>query len=202
MLGRDTDTLTWHEKMQQLVDFFSPVYQHRYTAEEIVAFPRGGLRKHRANRRGPYGFAVRGDLLACAAAARPLTLAPGEKPLNTRILEWLACPTCGDMLTVQDSEDVTEVQDEGCAAIAATPSLSWRTSLAFWMPATPPTPSRFTRASAASGPSSTTTGTGPGARTFETPEDRAARAGLRARPPERQARLDAGCGAGLLSICS
>lgn len=69
MLGRDTDTLTWHEKMQQLVDFFSPVYQHRYTAEEIVAwFREEGFENIEPTDAGPYGFAVRGDLVACAAA--------------------------------------------------------------------------------------------------------------------------------------
>jgi len=63
-LGRDPKGLTWHEKMQQLVDFFSPVYQHRYTADEIVSwFREEGFENIVPVDRGPYGFAVRGDLV-------------------------------------------------------------------------------------------------------------------------------------------
>lgn len=63
-LGRDPKGLTWHEKMQQLVDFFSPVYQHRYTVDEIISwFREEGFENIVPVDRGPYGFAVRGDLV-------------------------------------------------------------------------------------------------------------------------------------------
>jgi ubiquinone/menaquinone biosynthesis C-methylase UbiE/uncharacterized protein YbaR (Trm112 family) len=62
-LGGDPERLTWHEKMQQLVDFFSPLYQHRYTVEQISAwFAEEGFENITPVDQGPYGFAVRGDL--------------------------------------------------------------------------------------------------------------------------------------------
>jgi SAM-dependent methyltransferase/uncharacterized protein YbaR (Trm112 family) len=62
-LGRRPERLTWHEKMQDLVDFFSPVYQHRYTVEQIGAwFREEGFENIVPVDRGAYGFAVRGDL--------------------------------------------------------------------------------------------------------------------------------------------
>jgi SAM-dependent methyltransferase len=65
MLGRRDEGLTWHEKMQQLVDFFSPVYQHRFTEEEIARwFREEGFDNIEAVDRGPYGFGMRGDLAA------------------------------------------------------------------------------------------------------------------------------------------
>jgi uncharacterized protein YbaR (Trm112 family)/ubiquinone/menaquinone biosynthesis C-methylase UbiE len=63
MLGRETPGLTRHEKMQQLVDFFSPLYQHRYTEDEISQwFREEGFENVEAVDRGPYGFGMRGDL--------------------------------------------------------------------------------------------------------------------------------------------
>lgn len=55
--------LTWREKMQGLVDMFSPIYQNRHRPEEVEEW-------YKAERfsdicvvdRGPYGFGVRGDL--------------------------------------------------------------------------------------------------------------------------------------------
>ena len=62
-LGRSPERLTRHEKMQQLVDFFSPLYQHRYTVEQISEwFAEEGFENITPVDRGAYGFAVRGDL--------------------------------------------------------------------------------------------------------------------------------------------
>jgi ubiquinone/menaquinone biosynthesis C-methylase UbiE/uncharacterized protein YbaR (Trm112 family) len=62
-LGQNPERLTWHEKMQQLVDFFSPLYQHRYTVEQISEwFSEEGFENITPVDRGAYGFAVRGDL--------------------------------------------------------------------------------------------------------------------------------------------
>lgn len=63
LLGRPGERLTFHEKMQQLVDFFSPIHQHRHTEQEIAAwFREEGFENIVAVDRGPYGFGMRGDL--------------------------------------------------------------------------------------------------------------------------------------------
>jgi ubiquinone/menaquinone biosynthesis C-methylase UbiE len=62
MFREQRNTTTWREKMQDLTDMFSPVYQHRYTEEEIVQwyeelrFVDASIGYQEA-----YGFGVRGD---------------------------------------------------------------------------------------------------------------------------------------------
>jgi ubiquinone/menaquinone biosynthesis C-methylase UbiE/uncharacterized protein YbaR (Trm112 family) len=53
---------TWREKMQDLTDAFSPIYQHRYSEEEIVNwFNDAGFAHVDVAYQEQYGFAVRGD---------------------------------------------------------------------------------------------------------------------------------------------
>ncbi len=63
----EKDTRTWREKMQALTDMFSPVYQHRFTEEEIVEwFREEGLVNARTAYSEHYGFGTRGDMPAFA----------------------------------------------------------------------------------------------------------------------------------------
>ncbi len=63
LLGKKGERLKWREKMQSLVDFFSPVYQNRHTPEEVVEwFREEGFEAIEVAYRERYGFGVRGDL--------------------------------------------------------------------------------------------------------------------------------------------
>lgn len=55
--------VTWREKMQDLFDMFSPVYQHRYEPAEVEEwFSQEGLSNVQVSNRGPFGFGVKGEL--------------------------------------------------------------------------------------------------------------------------------------------
>jgi hypothetical protein len=56
--------LTWREKVQALTDMFSPIYQHRFTEEEIVDwFLAKGFKNAETAYTERYGFGTRGDRL-------------------------------------------------------------------------------------------------------------------------------------------
>jgi ubiquinone/menaquinone biosynthesis C-methylase UbiE len=62
LIHREKNTTTWREKMQDLTDMFSAVYQHRFTGEEILEWYRtDGLVNAQVAYREEYGFGVRGD---------------------------------------------------------------------------------------------------------------------------------------------
>jgi ubiquinone/menaquinone biosynthesis C-methylase UbiE/uncharacterized protein YbaR (Trm112 family) len=76
------DRPTWREKMQDLTDMFSPVYQHRYSEEEIVQwYEEIGLRNACVAYQEDYGFAVRGDN-ARAPEARPSPSSWSKAPVQ------------------------------------------------------------------------------------------------------------------------
>jgi ubiquinone/menaquinone biosynthesis C-methylase UbiE/uncharacterized protein YbaR (Trm112 family) len=64
LVRKTNDTRTWREKMQNLIDTFSPVYANRHTEEEVIGWYR---ECHLSNEvvayHDRYGFGVRGDLL-------------------------------------------------------------------------------------------------------------------------------------------
>jgi SAM-dependent methyltransferase len=79
LLGRKESRLTWREKVQDLVDFFSPVYQHRYSPEEIVEwFHEEGFDNVEVAYTEEYGFGVRGDLVSPKEENRPEALAASQ----------------------------------------------------------------------------------------------------------------------------
>lgn len=56
------DTSTWREKMQALVDFFSPVYQNRHTEEEVLGwFNSRSFVQEAISYHQEFGFGARGD---------------------------------------------------------------------------------------------------------------------------------------------
>ena len=56
------DDRTWREKMQDFVDMFSPIYQHRHTEEEVIGwFKELGFGNATIAYQGKWGFAARGD---------------------------------------------------------------------------------------------------------------------------------------------
>jgi hypothetical protein len=62
VLGSKKTAVTWREKMQDLTDMFSPVYQHRFTTEEILEWYKdAGLVNARIGYTEAYGFSARGD---------------------------------------------------------------------------------------------------------------------------------------------
>lgn len=72
LLRAQKNTTTWREKMQDLVDMFSPLYQHRYTEEQILEWYKDlGLENEKIAYQEPYGFAARGDV--------PLRLGAGNR---------------------------------------------------------------------------------------------------------------------------
>jgi len=57
------DDRNWREKMQNMFDSLSPIYQNRHTEEEVVKWFKGHqFSKVEVSDRGGYGFGVRGDL--------------------------------------------------------------------------------------------------------------------------------------------
>jgi SAM-dependent methyltransferase/uncharacterized protein YbaR (Trm112 family) len=71
--------VTWREKMQDLTDMFSPVYQHRFSGEEILAwYTDSGLVNSQVAYREAYGFAVRGDNALTVPANKPLETFTGS----------------------------------------------------------------------------------------------------------------------------
>jgi 2-polyprenyl-3-methyl-5-hydroxy-6-metoxy-1,4-benzoquinol methylase len=63
VFGSKITAVTWREKMQDLIDMFSPVCQHRFTSEEILKwYGDSELVNARVAYRETYGFAVRGDI--------------------------------------------------------------------------------------------------------------------------------------------
>ena len=61
-LGRRTDLLARREKMQALVDQFSPRYAWRHSEVEVRgSFEEAGFRNIEEADHGPYGFGVRGE---------------------------------------------------------------------------------------------------------------------------------------------
>jgi 2-polyprenyl-3-methyl-5-hydroxy-6-metoxy-1,4-benzoquinol methylase/uncharacterized protein YbaR (Trm112 family) len=60
--GKRRSPLTWREKMQDLIDFFSPLYQHRHEPGEVTSwFSEEGFTNVVVCNVGPHGFGVRGD---------------------------------------------------------------------------------------------------------------------------------------------
>jgi SAM-dependent methyltransferase len=54
--------LTWREKMQNLFDFFSPIYQHRHRANEVEEwYQQEGFANVHVSEDGTHGIGVRGD---------------------------------------------------------------------------------------------------------------------------------------------
>lgn len=62
-LFRETkDERTWREKMQDFVDMFSPIYQHRHTEEEVLAWYKElGFMNVGISYQEEYGFGAKGD---------------------------------------------------------------------------------------------------------------------------------------------
>lgn len=57
------NTTTWREKMQDLTDMFSPVYQHRFSHEQILKwYEEEGLVNAKIAYSERYGFAATGDV--------------------------------------------------------------------------------------------------------------------------------------------
>ena len=58
----EKNTTTWREKMQDLTDMFSAIYQHRFSEEEIVQwFREEGLLNIKTAYTEEYGFGTYGD---------------------------------------------------------------------------------------------------------------------------------------------
>ena len=56
------NTTTWREKMQDLTDMFSAVYQHRFSGDEILEwYHRAGMVNPKVAYREHYGFGMVGD---------------------------------------------------------------------------------------------------------------------------------------------
>jgi ubiquinone/menaquinone biosynthesis C-methylase UbiE len=56
------DDRTWREKMQDFVDMFSPIYQHRHTEQEVLAWYKElGFLNVDISYQEEYGFGARGD---------------------------------------------------------------------------------------------------------------------------------------------
>jgi ubiquinone/menaquinone biosynthesis C-methylase UbiE/uncharacterized protein YbaR (Trm112 family) len=56
------DDRTWQEKMQDFIDMFSPIYQHRHTEEEVLAwYEELGFMNVDLSYQEKYGFGARGD---------------------------------------------------------------------------------------------------------------------------------------------
>lgn len=65
LFGKEKNTITWREKMQNLTDMFSPLYQHRFSEEEIVEWYRElGFSNAQISYTEEYGFGARGDVPA------------------------------------------------------------------------------------------------------------------------------------------
>jgi ubiquinone/menaquinone biosynthesis C-methylase UbiE/uncharacterized protein YbaR (Trm112 family) len=64
---------TWREKVQDLTDMFSPLYQHRFDEAEIVEwFKKAGFENATTAYQEQYGFATRADLPATTYASQDL----------------------------------------------------------------------------------------------------------------------------------
>ena len=62
LLGRSLNQMTWREKMQDLTDFFSVRYQHRFAEREIVEWFRElNCANVTVAYQEKHGFGVRGD---------------------------------------------------------------------------------------------------------------------------------------------
>jgi hypothetical protein len=62
LFRKTKDDRTWREKMQDFVDMFSPIYQHRPTEEEVISWYREmGFANAAIAYQGRWGFAARGD---------------------------------------------------------------------------------------------------------------------------------------------
>jgi hypothetical protein len=65
MVKKPADDRTWHEKMQNFIDTFSPVYVNRHTEEEVLGwFRESGFTNPVVAYEERYGFGVRGVLAA------------------------------------------------------------------------------------------------------------------------------------------
>lgn len=63
LLGKKRYRGTWREKMQDLFDFFSPIYQNRHTTAEVLQwYAKQGFANAEVAYKEEHGFAVRGDL--------------------------------------------------------------------------------------------------------------------------------------------
>ena len=63
LVKKPADDRTWHEKMQNLIDTFSPVHVNRHTEEEVLSwFGENGFARSVIAYQERYGFGVRGDL--------------------------------------------------------------------------------------------------------------------------------------------
>jgi uncharacterized protein YbaR (Trm112 family)/ubiquinone/menaquinone biosynthesis C-methylase UbiE len=63
VLGLKHNPVTWREKMQDLFDMFSPIYQHRHDPSEVQEwFSHEGFSNIQVSNTGPWGFGVKGDL--------------------------------------------------------------------------------------------------------------------------------------------
>jgi ubiquinone/menaquinone biosynthesis C-methylase UbiE len=63
LIGRTDNMLSWREKMQDLTDMFSPVYQHRFSESEVVDWYRQeGFCNAEVAYTEHQGFGVRGDV--------------------------------------------------------------------------------------------------------------------------------------------
>lgn len=62
LIRGDHNVTTWREKVQDLTDMFSPMYQHRFPEEEIIKwFEHADFEHTKLAYQEQYGFAIRGD---------------------------------------------------------------------------------------------------------------------------------------------
>lgn len=79
---------TWHEKMQNLFDTFSPVHQHRHTEAEVLRwFSEEGFVGAEVAYKEHFGFGARGNAhLAGTASQRTPKPVPNEQMWNRATL--------------------------------------------------------------------------------------------------------------------